>query len=394
MPYEIGRKLKGLQPELERRKVEGLYRKRRQLDGPQGVETIIDGQPMLSFCSNDYLGLANHPQIKQAMIDAVAEFGVGSGSAHLINGHSRLHQECEQRLAEFTGRERALLFSTGYMANLAVASALLKRNDSVFQDKLNHASLIDGAHLSRAKLSRYRHGDLQQLERMLAKDSSPNRKMIMTDGVFSMDGDCADLKSIAEIASRHDAWAMVDDAHGFGVLGERGAGLLEQLELDQQQVPIMVATLGKAVGTAGAFVAGSELLIETLIQQARPYIFTTAMPPALAGATIKAIELIETEAWRRRKLFESIDYFRNQMKPLGLDLMDSQSAIQPIVVGENHRAQRLSQALFVKGIQVSAIRPPTVPKGSARLRVTLSAMHQTNQIDQLIEALKVAIQSD
>jgi 8-amino-7-oxononanoate synthase len=297
--------MKQLEADLAQRRADGLYRKRRIIDSPQSVETSIDGKRLLSFCSNDYLGLANHPQIKQAFVDAVDEYGVGSGAAHLINGHSRLHERCEQRLAEFTGRDRALLFSTGYMANIAIASALLGRNDLIYQDKLNHASLIDSAKLSAARLIRYRHNDLRQLEELLSSGRRDHRRMVMTDAVFSMDGDCADVDTLSRIAAEHDAWTMVDDAHGFGVLGERGAGLLEREGLNQQQVPILMATLGKAVGTAGAFVAGSEVLIETLIQRARPYIYTTASPPAIAAATLKSIDLIEGEAWRRDKLNES-----------------------------------------------------------------------------------------
>ena len=380
--------MKQLEADLAQRRADGLYRKRRIIDSPQGVETSIDGKRLLSFCSNDYLGLANHPQIKQAFVDAVDEYGVGSGAAHLINGHSRLHERCEQRLAEFTGRDRALLFSTGYMANIAIASALLGRNDLIYQDKLNHASLIDSAKLSAAKLIRYRHNDLRQLEELLSSGRRDHRRLVMTDAVFSMDGDCADVDTLSRIAAEHDAWAMVDDAHGFGVLGERGAGLLEREGLNQQQVPILMATLGKAVGTAGAFVAGSEVLIESLIQRARPYIYTTASPPAIAAATLKSIDLIEGEAWRRDKLNESIAYFRRQAKTLDVELMTSQTAIQPLVIGDNHRALKLSEALFEQGIHVTAIRPPTVPVGSARLRVTLSAAHEREHIDRLIAKLK------
>lgn len=380
--------MKPLESDLERRRQARLYRRRRVIDSAQGVETVIDGKPVLSFCSNDYLGLANHPEIRQVFVDAAATYGVGSGAAHLINGHSRLHEECEQRLAEFTGRDRALLFSTGYMANLAVPAALLGRKDLIVQDKLNHASLIDAAQLSGAKLQRYAHGNLARLEQLLANNKDVPRKLVMTDGVFSMDGDCADVIGIAELAAQHDAWVMVDDAHGFGVLGARGAGLLEQQGIDQQRVPIFMATLGKAIGTAGAFVAGSEILIETLIQQARPYIFTTAQPPAIAAATLKAIDLVERENWRREKLQASIAYFRQQMQGLDYALVDSDTAIQPIVVGDNHKTLKLSEALFEQGVHVTAIRPPTVPEGSARLRVTLSAAHEKEHIDRLLIVLR------
>ncbi len=375
-----------LKSELEKKRDAGLYRQRLINSSAQGVRQTIDGRQVLSFCSNDYLGLANHPDIKQAFIQAIENYGVGSGSAHLINGHSQLHHDCEQRLAEFTGRDRALLFSNGYMANLAIASALLSRHDFVYQDKLNHASLIDAAKISAAKLIRYRHNDSAHLQDLLSKNDSQTRQLIMTDGVFSMDGDCADLNRLAEIAADSGSWCMVDDAHGFGVLGAKGAGLLEQEGLNQQQIPILMATLGKAIGTAGAFVAGSEELIETLIQQARTYIFTTASPPAIAAATLCSLSIVEQENWRREKLQELIAYFRQTMAPLDYELMPSNTAIQPVVIGDNQRALEISLQLMQKGIHVSAIRPPTVPEGSARLRVTLSAAHEKADIDALVKA--------
>jgi 8-amino-7-oxononanoate synthase len=383
--------MKSLENELARRREAGLYRQRRISETAQGVETVIDGKPVISFCGNDYLGLANHTDIKQAFVDAAERYGVGSGSAHLVNGHSRLHHACEQRLADFTGRSRALLFSTGYMANIALASALTGKQDVIFQDKLNHASLIDGARISEARLVRYPHQNLSRLETVLIKHQQAERKLIMSDGVFSMDGDCADMQKISQLALAHDAWSMIDDAHGFGVLGSRGAGLLEQQNLNQEQVPILMATLGKAVGTAGAFVAGSETLIETLIQQARPYIFTTASPPAVAAATLKSIDIIEAENWRREKLQELIAYFQKQMAALEVELMPSQTAIQPIIIGDNHKTLNLSNKLFDQGLHVTAIRPPTVPTGSARLRCTLSATHEFAHIDLLVKGLKTLL---
>lgn len=377
-----------LKSELARKREAGLYRKRRVNASAQGVHGVIDGKQVLSFCSNDYLGLANHPQVKQAFIDAVEKYGVGSGSAHLINGHSQLHHGCEQRLAEFTGRDRALLFSNGYMANLAIASTLLGRKDSVYQDRLNHASLIDGAKLSAARLIRYRHNDIDHLKTLLGKVDSDHRSLLMTDGVFSMDGDCADLVKIAALCGEHDIGCMVDDAHGFGVLGDNGGGLLQSLNLDQHQVPVLMATLGKAIGTAGAFVAGSHELIETLIQQARPYIYTTASPPAISAATLCSLDLVEKESWRRSKLDESIEYLRRGLSQLDFELMDSSTPIQPVMTGDNHRALELSNGLLEQGILVSAIRPPSVPQGSARLRITLSAAHEKTDIDRLLGALK------
>ena len=376
-----------LKSNLEHKRRAGLYRQRLINTSAQGVRPTIDGQTLLSFCSNDYLGLANHKKIKQAFIQAVETYGVGSGAAHLISGHSRLHHDCEQRLAEFTGRERALLFSTGYLANLGIASALLGRHDFVYQDRLNHASLIDAAKISGARLVRYRHNDTAQLAALLQQNRAESRKLVMTDGVFSMDGDCADLAEIARISAQHQGWCMVDDAHGFGVLGKTGAGLLEQLGLSQKQVPILMATLGKAVGTAGAFVAGSDDLIETLIQQARPYIYTTAAPPAIAAATLCSLDIIERETWRREKLQELIGYFRERMAAIEVELMPSDTAIQPIVIGDDNRVLELGKNLMREGIHVGAIRPPTVPVGSARLRVTLSAAHEKSDIDQLVNTL-------
>lgn len=377
-----------LKADLERRKREGLYRRPVIADSPQGAVMRIDGREVLSFCSNDYLGLANHPQVRAAFIDAVERFGVGSGAAHLVNGHSRLHDECECMLAEFTGRDRALLFSTGYMANLAIASALLGRHDFIYQDRLNHASLIDSARLSGARLRRYRHNDLIQLEQMLQeRDGNQQRCMVMSDGVFSMDGDRADIVGLARICSTHQCELMIDDAHGFGVLGANGAGLCEEQGLDQQQVPVLMATLGKAVGVSGAFVAGNDDLIETLIQQGRSYIFTTASPPAIAAAVMQALRIIRTEAWRREKLYELIHYFRQRASGLDCELMPSTSAIQPIVIGDNQRAVDLGHALLERGIHVTPIRPPTVPEHTARLRITLSAGHEKVHIDRLIDCL-------
>ena len=381
--------MQNLKQNLQQRKQQGLYRKRLVLESPQGVETRIDGRDVLSFCSNDYLGLANHPAIKKAFIDAAQRHGVGSGSAHLVNGHSQLHHECELALAEFTGRDRALLFSTGYMANLAVTSALTDRHDAIFQDKLNHASLIDAAKLSDAAFKRYAHNDLAQLSRLL-ESSNARRRLIMTDAVFSMDGDKADVLGLVEIAAQTDSDLMLDDAHGFGVLGKKGGGVCDEMNLTQQQAPVLMATLGKAVGVSGAFIAGSQELIETLIQQARSYIFTTASPPANAAAIMQSLKIIEQESWRREKLFELIDYFKQQMQTLDFDLMPSDTAIQPVVVGDNHRALSLSERLFEQGIHVVAIRPPTVPAGTARLRITLSGGYEKTHIDQLIRALSKA----
>ena len=383
-----------LDADLATRKASGLYRQRRINSAPQGVHSIIDGQKLLSFCSNDYLGLANHSAVKKAFQQAVDDWGVGSGSAHLINGHSKVHEECEERLAAFTGRDRALLFSTGYMANLAITSALLDRHDTVYQDRLNHASLIDAAKITDARLRRYRHNDLQHLDELLKQDQDKGSRLVMTDGVFSMDGDCVDLNQYAQTALKYGAMTMVDDAHGFGVLGESGAGITEQQAANQDQIHILMATLGKAVGTAGAFVAGSESFIETLIQKSRPYIFTTAMPSAIAAATIASLAIVETECWRREKLGQLINHLRMRMSALPLTLMPSNTAIQPVVIGDNHRCLHFSAALREAGIDVVAIRPPTVPDKTARLRITLSAMHEEEHIDLLVDQLSIIIEAE
>ena len=378
-----------LRPGLEERQRQGLYRQRRVNESPQGPIVCIDGKDLLSFCSNDYLGLANHPLIRQAAIDAIDRFGVGSGAAHLVNGHHRLHHECEQQLAEFTGRDRALLFSTGYMANLAVGTALCGRGDVILQDRLNHASLIDAARLSDARLRRYHHADYQQLQRLLDEHSdSAARKLVMTDSVFSMDGDQADLDALAALCDRADRALMVDDAHGFGVLGASGAGSCEQAGQGQDRVPVLMATLGKAAGVSGAFVAGSDALVETLVQQSRSYIFTTASPPALAAAVMAALTIIRLDAWRRQKLAELVAAFRQRAADLPWPLMESETPIQPLLVGDNHAAQQISRQLFEQGLLVTAIRPPTVPPGTARLRVTLSAAHEMEHVERLVAALR------
>jgi 8-amino-7-oxononanoate synthase len=378
-----------LRPGLAERERLGLYRRRLVNESAQGPLLRIDGRDVLSFCSNDYLGLANHADIKQAAIDAIDRYGVGSGAAHLVNGHHALHHECEQRLAEFTGRTRALLFSTGYMANLAIASALCGRGDIILQDRLNHASLIDAARLSDAKLLRYRHLDYSQLKGLLEENAnSAKRRLLMTDSVFSMDGDQADLSVLAPTCSDAECALMIDDAHGFGVLGANGAGSCEQAGLDASQVPILMATLGKAAGVSGAFVAGDEDLIETLIQQSRSYIFTTASPPALAAGVMASLRIIAADSWRRDKLAELVARLRQRAQYLPWPLMPSNTPIQPLLIGDNERALTISRALFEQGIQVTAIRPPTVPKATARLRITLSAAHETGHVDRLLDALE------
>ncbi|BCX89319.1 8-amino-7-oxononanoate synthase [Methylomarinovum tepidoasis] len=369
---------------LAARRAAGLYRHRHVLDSPQGAEVVVDGRRVVNFCSNDYLGLANHPKVVAAWRRGAEVYGVGSGASHLVCGHLRPHHALEEELAAFTGRDRALLFSTGYQANLGVIGALVARGGRVFEDRLNHASLLDGARLAGARLRRYPHGDLKVLERWLARGEEA---LIATDAVFSMDGDLAPLPQLAELARRHDAWFHVDDAHGFGVLGKTGAGTLSHFGLGQKQVPILMATLGKALGVFGAFVAGSGDLIEWLLQSARTYIYTTALPPALAEAARAALRLVRDEDWRRRHLQALIARFRRGAEQLGLPLLTSPTPIQPLVVGDNERALRWSRWLLERGYWVAPIRPPTVPAGSARLRITLSAAHSEEQVDGLLAAL-------
>ena len=373
-----------LAPELGRLQAAGLYRRRRVLGGPQQPRCLVDGRPMLSFCSNDYLGLANHPEVVAALCRGAERWGVGSGTAHLVNGHCAAHEALEEELADFTGRPRALLFSTGYMANLGVISALAGRGDTVFEDRLNHASLLDGALLSRATLRRYPRGDTAALVRMAAEDPP---RLIATDGVFSMDGDLAPIRALARIAREAGAWLLVDDAHGLGVLGREGRGTLNHLGLDARAVPILMGTLGKALGTFGAFVAGSEELIETLVQRARSYIYTTAAPPALAEATRTSLAIARREAWRRERLQTLIQRLRAGAAQLGLPLADSSTPIQPLMAGNAARALAWGQGLESAGILVTPIRPPTVPEGTARLRITLSAAHTESDVDRLLDAL-------
>lgn len=379
MPFDLAAR-------LAERRAEHLYRHRPLLDSPQGPEVVVDGRPMLAFCSNDYLGLANHPEVRQALQQGAERWGVGGGASHLVIGHSGPHHQLEEALAEFTGRPRALLFSTGYMANLAAVTALVGQGDSVLEDRLNHASLLDAGLLSGARFSRYRHNDPASLSSKLAKASG--NTLIVTDGVFSMDGDLADLPALCQEAHKAHAWLMVDDAHGFGVLGHNGGGIVEHFGLEtDNSLQVLVGTLGKAFGTAGAFVAGSEELIETLIQFARPYIYTTSQPPAVACASLKSLELIQRESWRRTHLNQLIARFRQGAQAIGLNLMDSPTPIQPIVVGSNARALMFSTLLKAQGILVGAIRPPTVPVGTARLRITLTAAHTEAQVDRLLHSL-------
>ena len=375
-----------LQARLLARREQALYRQRLTTESPQQPLLKVGGIEFLSFTSNDYLGLANHPKVKAAMQQGIEQYGVGSGASHLVCGHSAAHEQLEQALAKLTGRSKAVLFSSGYMANTGIISALLDKADGVFEDRLNHASLLDGGLLSGARFQRYQHNDVADLQRRLAK-SDVRHKMVVTDSVFSMDGDLAPLADLASTCTQHDAWLMLDDAHGLGVLGPNGGGAALHCDLDEQQAPIYMGTLGKALGVYGAFVAGSEALTDAMVQFARSYIYTTAVPPAVAMAANAAVDLLTEEAWRQGHLQQLIQLFRAGAKDLDLPLMASQTAIQPLLIGDADEAMQVSQALKDMAILVTAIRPPTVPANSARLRITLTAAHTQVQVEQLLAAL-------
>ena len=379
--------LQRLAVQTSERERASLHRRPRTIEHADGPWLESGSRRLLSFCSNDYLGLAQHPQLVAALTRAAGEQGVGSTSAHLICGHRAAHEQLEEALAAWTGRERALLFSTGYMANLGVLQALLSRGDVCVQDKLNHACLLDGAQLAGAELKRYPHADAAAAARQLASRSEA-AALLATDGVFSMDGDVAPLRELATLCAREQATLMVDDAHGLGVLGEDGSGSVRAAGLGQREVPVLMATLGKALGCAGAFVAGPATLIDGLMQFARPYIYTTAMPPALAAAALAAVQLAQTETWRRQKLAALVDRFRRGAAELGLPLAASISAIQPLLLGSTDAALAAALTLERQGLLVSAIRPPTVPQGRARLRITLSAAHEEDHVDRLLVALE------
>ncbi|MGH8214350.1 MAG: 8-amino-7-oxononanoate synthase [Rhodanobacteraceae bacterium] len=378
--------LQSLAARVAERERAGLLRRARTVDAARGVHVTIDGRDLTSFCSNDYLGLAQDPRIIRALQEAASECGVGATAAHLVCGHRREHARLEEALCEWTGRESAILFSSGWLANLGAMQALLDRDSVCVQDKLNHASLLDAAKLAGAMLKRYPHNDVQGAARQLA-GTAGKPALLATDGVFSMDGDVAPLKALAAMCRAHGALLLVDDAHGLGVLGAHGAGSVDEGGLRQDDVPVLMATYGKALGCMGAFVAGSAALIEGLTQFARTFVYTTALPPALAAATCKAVRIARAEDWRREKLHALIARFRSGAMQLGLPLADSPTAIQPIVLGDATRTVAASCALEAAGFLVTAIRPPTVPAGKARLRVTLSAAHEQHEVDRLLDAL-------
>ncbi|MFZ2161695.1 MAG: 8-amino-7-oxononanoate synthase [Sideroxyarcus sp.] len=374
-----------LQRDLNDRAAQGLLRSRRTLATPQSPHIVVDGKPYLAFCSNDYLGLASRPELTAALQQGAQQWGVGAGAAHLVSGHFGPHHQLEQQLAAFVGKPAALLFSTGYMANLGVVQALVGKGDTVFADKLNHASLNDAMLLSRAETRRYRHGDMAQLAQLLAQTQS-GRKLVITDAVFSMDGDMAPLRELLALCEQHDAWLYVDDAHGFGVLGEQGRGSLAHFGIASPRI-IYMATLGKAAGVSGAFVAAEQVVIDTLVNHAHSYVYTTATPPALSVALLQSLQLIAQGDALRAHLHRLIAKLRKGLADLPWQLMPSETAIQPLLIGDNQQSLKLSEGLRERGIWVAAIRPPTVPQGTARLRITLSAAHTETDVDQLIGAL-------
>ncbi|MDO9365134.1 MAG: 8-amino-7-oxononanoate synthase [Methylotenera sp.] len=385
--------LKSLQKELEQRQADGLLRQRRLLDSPQAEHIVANNKPYLSFCSNDYLGLANHPSLIAAMQQAAGNAGVGSGASGLVTGHHRYHDDLEKQLARFVNLPAALLFSTGYMANIGTLGALAGRGDAIFADKLNHACLNDGSYYSLAEFNRFAHNDVAALERLL-KVSTAKHKLIAVDAVFSMDGDLAPIPDYLALCEKYDAYLYVDDAHGFGVLGEQGKGSLNYFHLTKNMPKspriIMMATLGKAAGVAGSFVAGEQVVIDYLIQKAKSYVYSTPAPPALSATLAASVKLIEQGDDLRANLNSLIAYLKDNLKLKKWQLMASDTPIQPLVVGGNKEALALSEYLQTLGILVPAIRPPTVPVGTARLRISLSAAHTLEDVKKLVAAIHQA----
>ena len=361
-------------------------RTRRIIDGPQDASMLVDGRRVMSYASNDYLGLANHPKVVEAAMRGLKRYGLGAGSSHMVSGHMRAHHELEEKLADYIELPKALLFSSGYAANIGILTALAGRGDTICADKLNHACLTDGALLSRANFKRYPHCDLAKLEMLLADTKGAGRKLIVTDAVFSMDGDIAPLPELLKLAEQYDALLVIDDAHGFGVLGYRGKGALEHFNLKSERI-VYMATLGKAAGGYGAFVAGHEDIVEWILQSARTYIFTTATPPAIAAAMQASLEVMATDRERLKHLRMLIDFFSDSLKLQYAKLPFSQTAIQPILIGDNATTMAFAENLRERHMLVPAIRPPTVPPGTARLRVSITANHTADDLFDLITAL-------
>ncbi|HEX2566472.1 MAG TPA: 8-amino-7-oxononanoate synthase [Burkholderiales bacterium] len=364
----------------------GLARRRVSLDGAQRPRVSIGGETLLSFCSNDYLGLAADERIGLALIQAVQRYGVGSGGSHLVIGHTAAHDALERDLADFTGQARALFFGSGYLANMGVLGALAGREDVIVSDALNHASLIDGMRLTRARVARVPHCDVAAVGEALAHARDARARFVVTEGVFSMDGDTPDIPALLELCDRFDAWLVIDDAHGFGVLGRSGGGVLRHFDVRSPRI-VYVGTLGKAAGVSGAFAAAAEPVIELILQRARSYIYTTASPAFVAAALQASLAIIREEGWRREKLGRLTAMLKTGLEALPAKLGRSQSAIQPLILGDNARAIGVSEALRRRGVIVSAIRPPTVPEGTARLRISLSAAHEEADVRLLLECL-------
>jgi len=366
---------------------QALLRKERIIQQRIGVEVCINGKWLVNFCSNDYLGLSTHPRIKDSMIDAVRHYGTGSSASPLVCGKSGVHEELEYKLARITGRDRALLLSCGYMANLAIQSALVRgRNTLVVEDRLCHASIVDAATISRVKFKRYKHASPEALEKILSENREQHT-FVLTESVFSMDGDLAPLQEIAALCGRFKACMVVDDAHGFGVIGKQGLGGTDYFSLDQNAVPLIMATFGKALGVYGAFVAGPDNLIETMVQRARPYIYSTALPVPVVAAASTALDVLMQDPHPREHLHQLMKHFHNGVRGMGLDLPAPMSPIFPIIIGDARRTVEVSRMLEAEGVFVSAIRPPTVPRNTSRLRITLTAAHTLNQVDHLLEVL-------
>ena len=382
--------IKFIDDKLKVLKDAGFYRCLSLIQSPQGPKVKINGTDAILLCSNNYLGLANHPKIKQAAIKAVEKYGFGSGASRLVSGNMELHSELEQRLARFKGTEAALVFNSGYHANIGIISALVGRGDVIFSDKLNHASIIDGGILRRANFIRYPHKGINALENLLHKHSSLNTHhstLIVTDGIFSMDGDIAPMKELLELADKYNCILMVDDAHATGVLGKNGRGTLEHFGIENPNI-IQMGTLGKAMGCFGAYVAGSKKLVDYLINNARSFIYTTSLPPSVCAAGIAALDIMENEPQLRRDLWDRVVYFRTELKKAGFDTLNSETQIIPILIGEAEKAVRISRDLLGKGIFLQAIRPPTAPEGTSRLRVTLMANHSWDDLKYAIETIK------
>lgn len=384
-----------IEKKLKELKEKNIYRSLNLIDGHQEPRIKINGRERILLCSNNYLGLANHPKIKDAAIKAIKKYGVGAGASRLVSGNMKPHVELEERLAKFKKTEASLVFNSGYHANLGIISALVGRGDFVFSDKLNHASIVDGCLLSGAEFKRYPHKDIGALENLLKKHlqfTTSNIRLMITDGVFSMDGDIAPLKDILRLAEKHNAMLMIDDAHGTGVLGKNGRGTVEHLGIKNPDI-IQMGTLGKAIGTFGAYAAGSKKLIDYLINKARPFIYTTALPPVICSASIAAIDIIEKQPQIRKELWDRVKYFRKGLKNAGIET-SGETHIIPIIIGNAKKAVEISKELFEKGIFAQAIRPPTVPEGTSRLRITLMANHEWDDLKYALDCIKEVMEAE